>query len=515
VTGRLKKKVILAAVLAALLIIAAAVGLAPRLRPIIERTMLTVLRERFQSDVQMKDLQIFVFPRIYAQAGGIVLRHRGRTDVPPLITIEKLTLTANYWGLLRMPKHISSLHLVGLQIHIPPRKEGPSEPAEKAGGKSGESVVVDEADADDASVELAPQKRGKPPLQLEFLHLALQSFGFERPAAFRATLATPKPIGEIEVQGQFGPWQADEPRETPVVGTFHFSHADLATVKGVSGFLSADGKVSGVLERLEVEGDAETPDLAVRSSGNRVPVKLHFVSVVDGSDYNTHLKSAQIHLAHSIIESSGEVVGVLIGKGHHPVTLDAQARDARLEDLLPLAMKGDKPLINGAANFQTRIEVPAGEEDLLDKLLLNGSVDVGGAHFAEPGIQEKIDDLSRKGQGKPEDKSIENVVSHLRGHFAVRNARAAFSDLELDMPGAALNLSGSYDLRTEVLDFHGHARLDAKLSQTTTGAKSFFLKGVDPFFRKSGGGSSIPIKITGTRSKPAFGLDLQHQNTPK
>jgi hypothetical protein len=34
------------------------------------------------------------------------------------------------------------------------------------------------------------------------------------------------------------------------------------------------------------------------------------------------------------------------------------------------------------------------------------------------------------------------------------------------------------------------------------------LKIVDPLFKRKGGGSSVPIKITGTRDKPAFGLDM-------
>jgi hypothetical protein len=41
-----------------------------------------------------------------------------------------------------------------------------------------------------------------------------------------------------------------------------------------------------------------------------------------------------------------------------------------------------------------------------------------------------------------------------------------------------------------------------------TGFKSVLLKVVDPFFRqKDGTGSVIPIKISGSRSAPQFGLD--------
>jgi hypothetical protein len=59
--------------------------------------------------------------------------------------------------------------------------------------------------------------------------------------------------------------------------------------------------------------------------------------------------------------------------------------------------------------------------------------------------------------------------------------------------------------------------MQARLSQTTTGFKSFLLKAVDPFFRKNGK-TVLPIKISGTREHPQFGLDLHHrqdqQKTP-
>src|SRR5579872_2757557 len=53
-------------------------------------------------------------------------------------------------------------------------------------------------------------------------------------------------------------------------------------------------------------------------------------------------------------------------------------------------------------------------------------------------------------------------------------------------------------------------RLDAKLSDTITGIKSLLLKPVDPFFRKNHQ-TEIPIKVTGTRTAPDFGLDFHHK----
>jgi hypothetical protein len=40
-----------------------------------------------------------------------------------------------------------------------------------------------------------------------------------------------------------------------------------------------------------------------------------------------------------------------------------------------------------------------------------------------------------------------------------------------------------------------------------TGWKRFVLKPVDPFFSKPGAGTLLPIKITGNRAHPQFGLD--------
>jgi hypothetical protein len=56
--------------------------------------------------------------------------------------------------------------------------------------------------------------------------------------------------------------------------------------------------------------------------------------------------------------------------------------------------------------------------------------------------------------------------------------------------------------------------MKARLSQTMTGAKSFILKAFDPFFRKNGQ-TELPIKITGTREHPSFGLDFRHKDKDK
>jgi len=52
-------------------------------------------------------------------------------------------------------------------------------------------------------------------------------------------------------------------------------------------------------------------------------------------------------------------------------------------------------------------------------------------------------------------------------------------------------------------------QMQAKVSETTTGVKSFFLKLVDPLFKGKHGGSAIPIKISGRHDYPQVGLDVK------
>jgi hypothetical protein len=76
-------------------------------------------------------------------------------------------------------------------------------------------------------------------------------------------------------------------------------------------------------------------------------------------------------------------------------------------------------------------------------------------------------------------------------------------------------LEGKYDIRESKLDFNGFVRLQAKLSQTVSGKKSFFLKAIDPLFSKNGAGTQLPITITGTRQAPTLGVSVFHKMIKK
>jgi hypothetical protein len=45
--------------------------------------------------------------------------------------------------------------------------------------------------------------------------------------------------------------------------------------------------------------------------------------------------------------------------------------------------------------------------------------------------------------------------------------------------------------------------------------RSVLLRVVDPFFRKKGAGTVLPIKVRGTREHPKVGVDVIKALTPK
>lgn len=115
--------------------------------------------------------------------------------------------------------------------------------------------------------------------------------------------------------------------------------------------------------------------------------------------------------------------------------------------------------------------------------------------------------MSQRARGEIDDHA-ESVLSDLKGRFAMRRGTIRFSNVSFAIPGARVNVAGTYTLRSEALDFKGNVRMDAKLSETTTGTKSFLLKLVDPIFRKKNA-TVIPITIGGTAAQPKFGLDVK------
>jgi hypothetical protein len=477
------------------------------------RKVIEVLSARLDAEVELAELRVRVLPQFRAEGVGLTIRHRGRRDVPPLISIKRFSAEGNIFGLLQ--RRVTRVTVDELDIEIPPDRNRARTPSQTAPAPTiseddsrsvGRTFVIDELVANDARLVVIPRDSDKTPKVWSIHDLRMKELSIDRPMAFTASLQNAVPPGAIETSGTFGPWGRDEPGQTPLEGKFTFERADLGVFNGISGILSASGTFGGKLERIEVHGVTDTPDFTVKAGGHPMPLHATYHAIVDGTNGNTLLEQVDASFLNTSLTARGGVVKKP-GADGRTVELDVVMDDARLEDVLRMAVKAPTPPMSGALKLTTKFELPPGDRDVVEKLQLDGAFTIADTRFASPTVQTKINELSRRTQGQATAHKPEPVASQFAGKFTLRAGQLALPHVTFDVPGSAIRLGGRYGLLSEQIDFAGTIFTDASISQMTTGYKSLLLRPVDLVFKRQGGGSAIPIRITGTRDAPAFGLD--------
>ena len=487
-----------------------------RAEPILKERVIDTLATRYDSRVELDQFHVFVLNGFEAEGVGLRLYpNKLRTD-KPLFSIDNFRFRTSWLDLLHSPMHVNHVFVGGLDIHLPPKQERHNLPPGPGGKTSqrGIKMRVDEVVIQNAHLVLGTNKPGKVPLEFSIKNITLRSGRPGQPMKFQATLINPRPVGEIQSSGYFGPFQQESPGDTPVTGSYIFSHADLGTFKGIGGTLSSTGKYQGPLNHLTVDGETDTPDFRLTVSNHPMPLHTTFHAIVDGTNGDTYLDPVDAQLLHSHFICTGSVVRA-VGQPGHDITLDISMDDARIEDFLNLAVRTQPPVMTGSLKMKTKMYLPPGDVSVSDKLQLKGNFEVSGAHFSNPKVQDKIVDLSLISEGHPDEAKLErklDIASNIQGSFSLANSKMTFSALNFKVPGADIDMSGIYSLDGAQFDFHGNARLQAHLSDMTTGWKSVMLKMVDPFFAKNGAGTEVPIQVTGTKSEPHFGLDFGHKD---
>jgi len=504
------------------IVVVTAVGISiSRAEPIWRARVIETLSVKFKSKVELDTFHVSLLKGLEVSGKG--LRIFGDTDpnnhepgVQPIIGVAEFRFRTGITDLFRSPTHVDTVYVKGLQLNVPPREQrGQMKNMGPKGGKI--RMVVDRVVCDQAELVINTLRPGKLPLVFDIENLTMTSIGPDAPMHFDANLTNPKPVGNALSSGSFGPWQADSPRDTRVSGTYSFNHADLGTIKGIGGILSSTGKYDGILDNIVVDGATDTPDFRIAVSGRPIPLHTDFHAIVDGTSGDTYLQPVKARILESWLSANGSVVRTKDPRGHH-VKLDVVIEKGKIEDILRLAVRTDPPIMTGVVRLKTHFDLPPGEPDVANRLKLAGQFDVSGAHFTNDEIQGKVDALSMRSQGKPklaQDNIPDNVHSNLKGTFRLAGGTISFSQLQFQIPGTQVNLTGDYSLDGNEFDFRGKARMDAKLSHMVTGWKSILLKPADPFFSKNGAGTEIPVKVTGTKSEPHFGSDFGHKDEDK
>ncbi len=198
----------------------------------------------------------------------------------------------------------------------------------------------------------------------------------------------------------------------------------------------------------------------------------------------------------------------------HAIDLNVNVPHGQMEDFMKLTSKTGSAMLTGVVATKAHLLIPPGHEPVEHRLKLDGTFDLSNARFASDNVQAKIEQLSLRGQGKPKELKTADptlVRSEMRGTFHMANGVIALPDLNYSVPGADIQLAGSYSM-DGTLEFDGTARMQATVSQMLGGWKGILLKPANKFFEKDGAGTLVPIKISGTREAPQFGVDFSRMN---
>jgi hypothetical protein len=492
-----------------------------RVEPYIRDQAVQYLKRRFDSEVEIGSLRISI-PKLSplrllardlhgasarVEAENVVLRHKGRRDIPPMFVMKEFAFEVDLGILFDSPKRVPIVTVNGMEITVPPKGDRPDLGAEAEEDQAAEStdVIFDEVVIKNSVLTLLPRDTSKHPLRFDLHEIRLQSAGRSVAMTYHASMAIPKPPGEILAEGSFGPWAAAEPGDSPLNGDYVFRNADLGVFKSIAGKLDSTGHFEGTLDSVTAKGQADVPDFRLKRAANVVPLKTRFEVLVDGTNGNVILKPVVGTLGATSFVTSGGIVKHG-GDAHRTISLDVEMPKGRLRDLMGLAMKGI-PLMDGKIALKAKIDIPPLDGKVKEKLLLDGRFDISDGKFLRANIQDQIDMLSRRGQGQPKNMEIDDVVLAMGGQFTMEDQLITFKSLSFAVPGSGVDLAGTYDVDDDVLDLHGTLKLQAKVSQTMTGWKHWLLKPVDPFFSKNGAGTFLHIQVVGSSKEPKFGRD--------
>jgi AsmA-like C-terminal region len=490
---------------------------AAKFEPKVRSLTIRYLEERFDGRVTLGNLQIRL-PNVSlvglllrggsgaiarVEGRNLAVSYQGRSDIPPLLTVALFQCNLDLGMLRRTQPRVARVTLDGVKIVIPPKNDTPH--PKNTRPESGSGVIIDTLDLSNSSFVVLPKTPGRKPLAFALREVHLHYAGIGQQMKYEAILANPRPPGQIHSHGNFGPWNRDDPGDTPLEGDYDFSDADLGVFKAIAGTLHSSGQFAGTLSAVSARGEATVPDFRLKGSGNRVPLETHFDAVIDGTNGNTILQPVQARLLNTQFQTSGAIIKH-DPNGRRAIDLDLVIPQGHLEDLLLLAMKG-KPFMSGLVGMRAKISIPPLGGDVKEKLMLAGTFDIAHGAFLRDNVRDKVDELSRRGQGRPNDENVDNVFSHMAGTFSLQDEVMTFNRLDFEVPGAAVALHGQYRLSDDVLDFHGTLKLQAEVSETLAGWKHWLAVPLDPFFAKNGAGTFLKIQVVGSAKKPEFGRD--------
>jgi hypothetical protein len=505
--------------------------------PTLRASVVDTLSSWFHSPVQLDELHISLPHGIQVSGRGLRILYLAGPSQPsqaqllgagkltPMLSVDNFLFRISLHDLRRMNTRIARVYVEGLQLHIPPHTMNgllTNQDPQVAIKTPRFHFTIGKVECKNAKVFIDPVPRpgqpAKDPLEFDIKSLELTDVGTGQPLLYSADVVNPRPTGIIHAFGHFGPWQGADPRATPIDGHYVFENADLSTIKGLRGILNGTGTFTGQLGHLTVDGSDSTPEFALDVSAHPIALTTTFHAFVDGTTGDTTLAPVHATLGHSQIIASGSIIRHHDPRGGegHDITLTVDVPHGRIEDMLQLGMKTQPPILHGDVTVHASLHLPPGNTRVADKMQLAGKMSVLGVTFTNPKLQDRVDGLSMRAQGKPEEVHLASsdhraeVDSQMDVDFNLASAMMTVNSMDFRIPGANVKMDGVYSLDGNVFEFKGYVRTDATASQMVTGWKAMLLKPFDGLLKKNGAGLQLPISVSGVKGDVRFGLAMHN-----
>jgi len=303
--------------------------------------------------------------------------------------------------------------------------------------------------------------------------------------------------GKLELDGQAGPLNPADSTKSPLEAKVTLRNADLGATgfadpsSGLGGKLDFDGQLKSDGRRLHSEGKAQAAGLRVvkGSQPAKQPVALDYKSEY-ALDSQTGTVDANVHTGNSVTNASG----TLSARGEDTVAnLKITGKNMAVNDvegLLPafgVVMPSGASLQGGTINMDLTAEGP------LDRLVINGPLNISGTHLSGYNLGSKLGTLAAftGNRSSSTDTLIQTLSSGLR--VAPEGIRA--DNIVLDVPTLGMVTGNGVIASDNSLNF----KMFLKLSGAANNLMGS-LTGITASAQSKG----LPFLIEGKTSNPVF-----------
>jgi len=333
---------------------------------------------------------------------------------------------------------------------------------------------------------------------LKNINVDLRNVSFDGKVSF--SVSTHSDAGKIELRGEAGPINRENPERTPFHATLEGSKADLAQIvrlnssAGLGGILALDASVTSDGRSLHSKGTARAEKLRLIASGavSRHPVSLHYATDYSFARHSGSLDNCEISVRKSSTQLSGsyQVRGESL-IAHFRLT-GSQLSPDDLEGILPalgIQLPGSSKLHGGTVNANLAFDGP------MDRVVTTGTAQVADAHLSGFDLGSKLSSIAAL---SGTNSSSELAIVALSSSFRIAPQGTHISNFNSQISGIG-TLSGEGDI-------DANSNLNVKLVAHV--AENGILR---PRLHRVGlkrVPGDIPFQVRGTTAVPIFVPDL-------